>query len=959
MTTSSPSASSRPGVPLIVGTLLFTLILGVVGLYRIQARLVAKTGENLETIAVGMASDLEQVLIERYNQVQALARLPLLNGSNMSVLTEVLTTTQQTHPAFHWLGVLDGEGEILASTDVTDIGQSIIGRPEVLAAQHKPGVVYVRDAQPAKDFAGIPTILLAVSSENQEGRARRTVLAHLKLSNLHHHLQTFHERLKDTQAGSVEWAWVVISQTGEILFDSHLVERDGVHGLDQALPSVKLVFSSQPGFVEEQDKSWGGPVLTGYARIQGHHRIPGLNWGVLIRHPHRAMLPPIHGFLQKLGMIAGLVFLPLVGVVLWEAGRLERQMNQTVEAETNYRHLFENAHEGIFQTSEEGRYLSANPALAQIYGYQNPQELMEELMNIDQQLYVDPERRMEFCHLMQKHGSVVEFESQIFQKDRTIRWISENAHAVCDPSGAVLHYEGMVEDITDRKQAEEARDRFFRLSPDMQCVLSFDGFFQRTNSAFEWTFGLTAEQLFSHPLMVFIHDDDWEHTESALLELASGKDTITFENRFRCADGTYRWLHWRAASFVDEGRIFAVAQDMTERKQEEEDRRQWEAHVRQAQKMEALGTLTGGIAHDFNNILTAILGFTQLSLMSESHSNKVRMQLDEILMASHRAKDLVKQLLTFSQPTDDQRTPVCLKGVVEETLKLLHATIPASVEIRTSIQDTNTTILADPNQVHQVLMNVCVNACQAMEGGGNLEIQLDEVDISPEEAVLLADRRVGPHVRLLVRDTGQGMSSEVLERVFDPFFTTKSKGQGTGLGLSVVHGIVKNHGGHILVQSVPQEGTTVQIFFPQTQLVAQSTASQESSLPKGHECVLFVDDEDSLCELGREFLTHLGYQVVAKNNSLDALETLKADPYQFDLVITDDSMPHMNGREMVQKLQEIRPEIPVLFCSGYSRPASSFERNPELEEPYILKPFDIGQLARAIRNTLDGRDPQV
>ena len=461
---------------------------------------------------------------------------------------------------------------------------------------------------------------------------------------------------------------------------------------------------------------------------------------------NQEILPPIHIFFSELGIIAALILVPLLGLLLWANRRLEIQTNQATQAEAKYHSIFENAQEGIFQTTEDGRYLSANPALARIYGYDSPQKLMEELTNIDRQLYIDPEWRNEFHRLMQDCGNVVGFEPQIFRKDGTIRWISENSHAVRDSSGALLYYEGRVEDISERKQAEEERDRFFRLSPDMQCVVTMDGIFQQTNAAFEWTFGLTQEQLLSHPLLTFLHPDDRNHTESALQELSTGKDVTSFENRFRSSDGAYRWLHWRAAAFVNEDRIYAVARDITERKKEGEELQHWEAHVRQTQKLEAIGSLAGGIVHDFNNILTVIIGFTQLSLMNSFDEKTVRQQLDEVLLAGHRAKGFIKQLLAFSQPTGNERRPVCLKMIIEETLTLLHATIPASIEIHQDIQTRNTKILADASQIHQVLMNLCMNASHAMNGNsGTIAIRLDEVDITPQFAALSPKSRMGCH----------------------------------------------------------------------------------------------------------------------------------------------------------------------------------------------------------------------
>ena len=400
--------------------------------------------------------------------------------------------------------------------------------------------------------------------------------------------------------------------------------------------------------------------------------------------------------------------------------------------------------------------------------------------------------------------------------------------------------------------------------------------------------------------------------------------------------------------------ICVVGRDITERRREEAEKRKLEVQLQQAQKMESIGTLAGGIAHDFNNILAAIMGYIQLAYYGASEPIRLRQYLDKTLKASYRAKGLTNQILAFSRKSEQEQKPVQVHLIVKEALKLLKASLPSTVEICQNIATESDTILGDSTQIHQVLMNLCTNAHHAIgEKGGVLEVTLSPVDLDAEATASCPDLQLGPYVKLTVSDTGQGMDHATVERIFDPYFTTKEKGVGTGLGLAVVHGIVKSHSGSIRVSSKPGKGSTFNILFPRLEVGAEEEAKPLKALPSGHERILFVDDEEDLVEIGQQMLGRLGYEFVAGTSSIEALKAFRTQPDKFDMVITDQTMPNMTGAELAQELMRIRPDIPIILCTGYSEVISEDKAKAIGIREFLMKPLDIHDLAKAIRKVLD------
>ena len=383
-----------------------------------------------------------------------------------------------------------------------------------------------------------------------------------------------------------------------------------------------------------------------------------------------------------------------------------------------------------------------------------------------------------------------------------------------------------------------------------------------------------------------------------------------------------------------------------------------EEQLRQAQKMEAIGALASGIAHDFNNILTPILGYSELALTRITPDNPLTSDLRQITRAGLRAKDLIQQILAFSRQAPQERQPLRPHIVIKEALKLLRASLPTTIEIREEIATDCGAILADPTQFHQIIMNLCTNAYQAMrENGGILGVRLFPTSIGKEDHNIgNSELTPGNYIQLEVSDTGSGMVRNTLERIFEPYFTTKDKGEGTGLGLSMVHGIIKSYQGQITVYSEPGKGTCFHVYLP---LIAEAPNLGESvltsPLPTGTERLLVVDDEEAITTMLETILTRLGYQITVSNNSQEALTLLANSPFTFDLLITDTTMPHLTGLELTAKALIIRSDIPVILCTGFSDLINKEQARALGIRAYLMKPVSVHELALAVRKALDGK----
>ena len=462
--------------------------------------------------------------------------------------------------------------------------------------------------------------------------------------------------------------------------------------------------------------------------------------------------------------------------------------------------------------------------------------------------------------------------------------------------------------------------------------------------------GYSESEVVAMPFVNLIHPDDRQMVAERHLQRLKGEGPPS-DYAFRIINkaGSEMWVQINAAFTTWEGRPATInlIRDITEKRQLEE-------RLRQSQKIESIGTLAGGIAHEFNNILGIIIGNTELALEEVPARSLAGGNLQEIRTASLRAKDVVNRILSFARIAPAERKPVRVGAAARESLKLLRAAIPTTVDIRQHLACDGETILADLTEIHQVLMNLCTNAAHAVEEtSGVVEITLEPVHLDRSAARRYDGLKPGPHVRLTVADTGRGIEPGVMDRIFDPYFTTKDIGQGLGMGLAIVHGIVKKNDGAIRVESKPGHGTTVEVLFPQIEARAAAEVPKAGALPTGTERILVVDDEASLVEMTSRILERLAYTVVGTTSSTEALRLVQTQPDRFDLVITDMAMPEMAGDRLARELLSLRPDMPVILCTGHSDRIDA-ERAVKLGiAGYYMKPLEMKTLAKEVRNVLD------
>ena len=588
-------------------------------------------------------------------------------------------------------------------------------------------------------------------------------------------------------------------------------------------PAFLLAPENSPATIEtfRQALAWG-------VKFQGEFRCSRRDGSALPGELNLTPLPAVDGSRRYFAAL------------LTDITARRQREEQLSDAEARYRGIFENAVEGIYQSTPDGRYVAVNPALARMYGYASPAEMLSCVSDIGHQIYVDPTFRERFRREVEQHGEVRGLEYQVRCRDGSIIWISESARVVRDANGTARYYEGFIDDITPRKDAELARVRL-------------------------------------------------------------------------------------------------------------------EKQMVQTQKMEAMGTLAGGIAHDFNNILCAMLGMTELALANNDVSGLTRKNLEAVLKSAGRAKDLVKQILTFSRRSESERRVIRVSVILKECVKLLNATLPSSVEISCQLEADDDTVVADATEIHQLIMNLGTNAAHAMRAkGGKLQFMLESFALTAADAIRLSPLRAGPHLCLTVRDTGHGMTQEVMDSIFDPFFTTKPQGEGTGLGLTLVHRVVTRCSGQITVDSEINVGTTFKIYLPRAlEPATPAVPLKNEVLPGHHERILVVDDEILILSMMQQHLRKMGYRVITRADSVSALESFREEPEKYDLVLTDHTMPCMQGAELAERLGEIRANVPVILMTGLNQPPSFAGSKFAAHRAVIRKPIEFAELSHRLRERLD------
>ena len=638
-------------------------------------------------------------------------------------------------------------------------------------------------------------------------------------------------------------------------------------------------------------------------------------------------------------------------------------------SEQRFRSIFEKVAAGMITTRLDGAYLQVNPAICAMLGYtesellrkQFPQTVHEDdLENFQQQ----------FKEVLAGRRHDIELEMRYLRKDGTTMWGHTTAVWQFDGENRPTYCIHLIQDINQRKYAinalQESRQKYEALINTLEGIV-----WEADAETFEFSFvSPQAEQILGYPVDKWlsqprfwrnhVHPEDLRKSVEASNQARKNKHGYELEYRIVAADGRSVWLRDTVGVVQQDGQVTklrGVMIDITKRKEAELALQSSEAQLRQSQKMEAIGRLAGGIAHDFNNILTAITGYSELMQQKMDETHEMFRETNEIVKAARRASELTRQLLAFSRQQVLQTRILDLNEVIIDMNHMVHRLIGEDIELVTEHADGLGSVKADPGQIQQVILNLAVNARDAMSGGGKLTISTENVTIETKQnAGPRAGVEAGDYVLFALGDTGMGMDEEVRAQLFEPFFTTKEKGKGTGLGLSTVYGIVRQSGGHIAVESTLGEGTTFFVYLPRVEGNAEASGLAETAAEKpntGSETILLVEDDETVRELASEILAINGYTVVEARNGIDALDIYKEKADEIDMLVTDVVMPQMGGKELAEKLIEIAPKLKVLFLSGYTSTAIVEQGILDVDTNFLQKPFTPVEFAGKVRTLLD------
>ena len=625
-------------------------------------------------------------------------------------------------------------------------------------------------------------------------------------------------------------------------------------------------------------------------------------------------------------------------------------------SEARFRNIVETTSDLIWEIDENGVYTYASPRIHDLLGY-----LPEEIIGKTPFDLMPAEEAQRMANLftagISAREAFVNLENINLHQNGHRVILETSAVPVIDQEGRFRGYHGIDRDITERKKSEEFIKNILECVDEGFIIIDRDFRILSANKAYSKIVEIPIDKIIGRYCHEVFYQSPVPCAESkrecAVKKVfATGKSHTTICQREDAKGGvTYLEIKAYPHSQDGNGRVITAIEtlvDITEKYKLED-------QLRQAQKMEDIGTLAGGIAHDFNNMLSPILGYSVMAVKKLSPDDPLAEDLQQVITAAERAKGLVQQILTFSRRSPLEKIPVQPQLVVKEALKLLRASLPTTIEIRQDIPAECGTILADPTQFHQIIMNLGTNAYHAMrETGGVLEVRLTKVTIKADSGIPSSELAPGEYLLLAVSDTGCGMDKQTMARIFEPYFTTKAKGEGTGLGLAVIHGVVKSYKGHITVDSEPGKGTCFHIYLPRiTETPAPAETIECEDLPMGTERLLVVDDDEVLAAMLQRMLQPLGYQVRFSCNSLEALALIEQAPMAVDLLITDMTMPHQTGLELTTRVLAIRPELPIILCTGFSDLVNKEQALALGIRAYLTKPVSIRNLALAVRKALD------
>ena len=527
------------------------------------------------------------------------------------------------------------------------------------------------------------------------------------------------------------------------------------------------------------------------------------------------------------------------------------------------------------------------------------------------------------------------------------------------------HMERMVEERTQEikkfqtalEQKGKELEMMLDASPAMIFYKDVEQRFIRVNKKFAKTIGIGINEIIGKKHNELFPKNKDLSLKKDLEVIMNGKPLLNKKEFFETQNGRKQILVDRIP-YKDIDRkvvgLIGFALDITDIERAEKDKKELEGQLQQSQRMESIGNLAGGIAHDFNNILSPIMIHSEISMMDLPPDNPIQHNLKEIFKAGERAKDIVKQILAFSRKVEGERAAIKIVPILKEVLKMLRSSIPTTINIHQDLEAESDTIFADRTQVHQIMLNLGINAAHAMrEKGGTLKVGLVQEDFDSDAAAQYTDLNPGSYLKLTVSDTGHGIDEKTIKKIFEPYFTTKEVGEGTGMGLSLIHGIVKSHGGNITVESEPGKWTIFNVYLPRASADVSAVEEPSATLPGGAERVLFVDDEKWAVDAMQLMLEKLGYKVTARTSSIEALEVFRNNPQGFDFVITDMTMPNMTGKDLAKELRSIRADFPIILCTGFSDLIDENRAKEMGINAFVMKPIVMGEMANTIREVLD------
>jgi two-component system cell cycle sensor histidine kinase/response regulator CckA len=1011
---------------LLIATTLFVILAGI-GLVRfVEHRFVEATGGELKLAAAEVAEKLDRMLFERQGDALMMARAVSLRISDPKYLSEYLTWMKTTYaPVYLSLAVMDVQGTVVAATEPLLVGRDYSRAASFIAARETRGLDIADIAMQETAESGVDMVTFTAPILDSQGMFLGVVTSQVGVPFLE---EVTTRTIRSLEArpvlgGQVEYQ--MLTRQGRAFIDSDLLHKGGINLKELRLPSVLLSEAGVPGFIEEEHLRRHVQMVTGYAQTKGFEGFPGLYWSVMVRMDRQDIVAPIHAYFWKAGIAGGVIWIPIMGSLLWATTRLRKEHQQAqqesawakaaeaalLQNQERHRAIVDTALDGVITIDSAGIVTDWNAQATAIFGWSREAALGRVLSET-----IIPERdRQAHEHGIREFlrtgtGAILNRRIEIVARHRDGREFPVELAVSPARIGDAYIFSAFIRDITDRRRDERRLVSQYAVTRVLSEATTLEEavpkVLQAIGETLEWdlcvfwrvdkaTGTLRCLDLWSAPSVLadpFIQDT-WQRVLTRGQGLpggiwASGKSAwvtgvVVGTNVPDGAQARHFGFHGtfgfpiRVGSEIEgviefcsrqvpepDDELLKMLEDIGlkigqfgERARTEGVLRETEEQLRQAQRMEAVGRLAGGMAHDFNNLLTVIRGYSELLLgrMGSIYATMKR-DTEEIKKAADRAAGLTRQLLAFSRRQFIEAKVINLNALVANMDGMLRRLIGEDIiELSAELDASAGFIKADPGQVEQVIMNLVVNARDAMPKGGRLTIETRNVTIGEEVRLDAVGVGPGSYVLLAVRDHGHGMDAETRSHLFEPFFTTKEKGKGTGLGLSTVYGIVKQSGGSVTVESAPGLGATFRIYFPQVEQEEPEMRAVEVMVPTpGRETILLVEDEPAVRGLVQETLRLHGYTVLVARHGIEALLTSAKYVGRIHLLVTDVVMPQISGPEVAEKILTVRPEIKVLFMSGYPDHPLFDQGSVSRQTGLLQKPFSPSALAQKVREVLDG-----